>query len=97
MVIDTVIDIKICSLTYCWATQNSGDSLQLYELDNDASKAFTIVKSKSKVQSQDQKESECLDSSSQKNWLGGQWDQGNGVVLHVQEEVYQLTLTFKGE
>ena len=28
---------------------------------------------------------------SQKNWPGGQWDQGCGLVLHVQEEVYQLT------
>ena len=30
-----------------------------------------------------------LDSSSQKNWPDGQQDQGHGVVLHVQEEVYQ--------
>ena len=36
-----------------------------------------------------------LDSSSQKNWPGGQRDQGRGVVLHVQEEVYQSTLTFR--
>ena len=36
-----------------------------------------------------------LDSSSQKNLPGGQQDQGLGVVLHVQEEVYQSTLTFK--
>ena len=26
---------------------------------------------------------------------GGQREQGRGVVLHVQEEVYQLTLTFR--
>ena len=32
---------------------------------------------------------------SQKNWPGGQWDQGHVVVLHVQEEVYWLTLTFR--
>ena len=36
-----------------------------------------------------------LDSSSQKNLPDGQRDQGRGVVLHVQEEVYQSTLTFK--
>ena len=36
-----------------------------------------------------------LDSSSQKNLPGGQRDQGRGLVLHVQEEVYQLTLTFR--
>ena len=36
-----------------------------------------------------------LDSSSQKNWPGGQQDQGPEVVLHVQEEVYQPTLTLK--
>ena len=36
-----------------------------------------------------------LDSSSQKNWPGGQRDQERGVVLHVQEEVYWLTLTFR--
>ena len=36
-----------------------------------------------------------LDSTSQKNRPGGQRDQGRGVVLHVQEEVYQLTLTFR--
>ena len=30
-----------------------------------------------------------LDSSSQKNGPGGQHCQGRGVVLHVQEEVYQ--------
>ena len=30
-----------------------------------------------------------LDSSSQKNLPDGQRDQGRGVVLHVQEEVYQ--------
>ena len=35
-----------------------------------------------------------LDSSSQKNLPGGQ-DQGHVVVLHVQEEVYQSTLTFR--
>ena len=29
-----------------------------------------------------------LDSPSQKNLPGGQRDQGHGVVLHVQEEVY---------
>ena len=34
-----------------------------------------------------------LDSSSQKNRPGGQRDQGRGVVLHVQGEVYQSTLT----
>ena len=36
-----------------------------------------------------------FDSSSQKNGPGGQQDQGHGVVLHVQEEVYQSTLTFR--
>ena len=36
-----------------------------------------------------------LDSSSQKNLPDGQQDQGHGVVLHVQEEVYQSTLTFR--
>ena len=36
-----------------------------------------------------------LDSSSQKNLPGGQREQGHGAVLHVQEEVYQLTLTFR--
>ena len=35
-----------------------------------------------------------LDSSSQKNLPGGQRYQGRGVVLHVQEEVYQSTLKF---
>ena len=30
-----------------------------------------------------------------KNWPGGQQDQGHEVVLHVQEEVYQLTITFR--
>ena len=30
-----------------------------------------------------------LDSSSQKKLPGGQRDQGPGLVLHVQEEVYQ--------
>ena len=32
---------------------------------------------------------------SQKNLSDGQRDQGRGVVLHVQEEVYQSTLTFR--
>ena len=32
-----------------------------------------------------------LDSSSQKNWPGEQQDQLRGLVLHVQEEVYQWT------
>ena len=36
-----------------------------------------------------------LDSTSQKNLPGVQLDQGHGAVLHVQEEVYQLTLTFR--
>ena len=36
-----------------------------------------------------------LDSSSQKKLLGGQQDQEHGVVLHVQGEVYQSTLTFR--
>ena len=36
-----------------------------------------------------------VDSSSQKNLPGGQQDQGPEVVLHVQEEVYQSTLTLK--
>ena len=36
-----------------------------------------------------------LDSPSQKNRPGGQRDQGHGVVLHIQEEVYQLTPTFR--
>ena len=36
-----------------------------------------------------------LDSLSPKNLPGGQQDQGCGVVLHVQEEVYQATLTFR--
>ena len=35
-----------------------------------------------------------LDSSSQKKLPGGQRDQEHGVVLHVQREVYQSTLTF---
>ena len=30
-----------------------------------------------------------------KNLPGGQRDQGRGVVLNVQEEVYQVTLTFR--
>ena len=36
-----------------------------------------------------------LDLSSQKNLPGGQQEQGREVVLHVQEEVYQSTLTFR--
>ena len=40
-------------------------------------------------------QNDLLDSSSQKNQPGGQRDQGRGLVLHVQEEVYQLTLTFR--
>ena len=36
-----------------------------------------------------------LDSSNQKNLPGGQRDQGHEVVLHVQEEVNQSTLTLK--
>ena len=36
-----------------------------------------------------------LDSSSQKKLPGGQRNQGRGVVLHVQEEFYQSTLTFR--
>ena len=28
-------------------------------------------------------------------FVGGQQDQGHGVVLHIQEEVYQSTLTFR--
>ena len=36
-----------------------------------------------------------LDSPSQKNLPDGQQGQGHGVVLHVQEEVYQSTLTFR--
>ena len=36
-----------------------------------------------------------LESSSQKYSPGGQRYQGFGVVLHVQEEVYQSTLTFR--
>ena len=35
------------------------------------------------------------DWSRQRNWPGGQRDQGHGVVLHVQEEVYWSTLTFR--
>ena len=34
-------------------------------------------------------------SSSQENQSGGQQDQGHGAVLHVQEEDYQSTLTFR--
>ena len=30
-----------------------------------------------------------------KNRPGGQREQGRGLVLHVQDEVYQLTLTFR--
>ena len=36
-----------------------------------------------------------LDSSSRWTVPGGQWDEGHEVVLHVQEEVYQSTLTLK--
>ena len=36
-----------------------------------------------------------LNSSSQNNQPDGQQDQRHGVVLHVQEEVYQSTLTFR--
>ena len=36
-----------------------------------------------------------LDSSSQKNLQGGQREQERGVVLHIQEEVYQSTLIFR--
>ena len=32
-----------------------------------------------------------LTHQGKKNWPGGQWDQGPGLVLHFQEEVYQLT------
>ena len=38
-----------------------------------------------------------LNSPSQKNLPGGQQDQGRGVVLHFQEEVYQSNLTFTSE
>ena len=34
-----------------------------------------------------------LDPFSEKNLPDGKQDQGHGVVLHVQEEVYQSTLT----
>ena len=40
-------------------------------------------------------QSNPLDPSSQKNWPGGQRDQGHGVVLHVQEEGYQEPTTFR--
>ena len=42
-------------------------------------------------------QNEPLDSSSQKNLQGGrgQQHQRRGVVLHVQEEVHQSTLTFR--
>ena len=33
-----------------------------------------------------------FDSSSQKNLPGGQQNQGPGVVLHAQEEVYQYKI-----
>ena len=36
-----------------------------------------------------------LTHPAKKNGPGGQRDQGGGVVLHVQEEVYQSTLTFR--
>ena len=48
-----------------------------------------------KVQKVKVAQNDPLESSSQKNWSGGQGDQGGGVVLHVQDEVYQSTLTFK--
>ena len=38
-----------------------------------------------------------LDSSSQKNGLGGQRDQGFGVVLHDQEEGYREPTNFRSE
>ena len=43
-----------------------------------------------KVQKVKVAQNDPLDSSSQKNWPGGQREQGCGVVLHVQEEVYQF-------
>ena len=45
-----------------------------------------------KVQKITVAQNDPLDSSSQKNWPGGQRDQGHGVV---QEEVHWLTLTFR--
>ena len=42
-----------------------------------------------KVQKIKVAQNDPLDSSSQKNGPGGQREQGRGVVLHVQEEVYQ--------
>ena len=48
-----------------------------------------------KVQKAKVAQNDPLDSPSQKNWPGGQQDQGHEVVLHVQEEVYWWTLTFR--
>ena len=48
-----------------------------------------------KVQKMKVAQNDPLDSSSQKNLPDGQRDQGREVVLHVQEEVYQSTLTLK--
>ena len=48
-----------------------------------------------KVQKVKVVQNDPLDSSSQKNWPDGQQDQGGGVFLHVQEEVYQSTLKKK--
>ena len=48
-----------------------------------------------KVQKIKVAQNDPLDSSSQKNLPGGQRDKGPEVVLHVQEEVYQSTLTLK--
>ena len=36
-----------------------------------------------------------LTHPAKKNWPDGQWEQGCAVVLHVQEEVYHLTLIFR--
>ena len=36
-----------------------------------------------------------LTHPAKKNWPDGQREQGSGVVLHVPEEVYQLTLIFR--
>ena len=36
-----------------------------------------------------------LTHPAKKNSPGGQRDQGQGVVLHVQGEVYQSTITFR--
>ena len=36
-----------------------------------------------------------LTHPTEKNLSGGHKDQGLGVFLHVQEEVYQSTLTFR--